>query len=120
SSSSRILRVWFRIVESMSSSSSATAPERLEGPGVSTSSKLFQSPGRRTLLFCLLLIAVVLVFYNPVIHNGFLNYDDDQYITENPHVWAGLTWATVKWAFTTYQQANWHPVTWLSHALDCE
>jgi protein O-mannosyl-transferase len=62
----------------------------------------------------------VLVSYNPVTHNGFLDYDDDQYITNNPHVRAGLTWATVKWAFTTYDQANWHPLTWLSHALDCE
>ena len=69
---------------------------------------------------CLLLIAVVLVSYNPVTHNGFLNYDDDGYITDNPHVRVGLTWATVKWAFTTYDKANWHPLTWLSHALDCE
>ena len=43
-----------------------------------------------------------------------------RYITDNPHVRAGLTWATVKWAFTTYDKANWHPLTWLSHALDCE
>src|SRR5260370_20399554 len=118
SSSSRILRVWFRIVEYMGSSSSAAVAKRLAGPGVSASSRLFQSPGRRTLLFCLLLIAVVLVFYNPATHNGFL-YDDDGYITDNPHVRAGLTWATVKWAFTTYDQGNWHPLNWLSHALDC-
>ena len=70
------------------------------------------------MVLCLLLTVVVLVFYNPVIHNGFLNYDDDGYITTNPHVRAGLTWATVKWAFTTYDKANWHPLTWLSHALD--
>ena len=103
----------------MSSSSSAAVAKRLERPGVSTSSKLFQSPAKRTLLLCLLLTVVVLVSYGPVIHNGFL-YDDDGYITDNPHVRVGLTWATVKWAFTTYDQANWHPVTWLSHALDCE
>jgi protein O-mannosyl-transferase len=104
----------------MSSSSSAAAPKRLEGPGVSTSSKLFQSPEQRTLLFCLLLTVVVLVSYNPVTHNGFLSWDDDNYITDNPHVRAGLTWPTVKWAFTTYYQANWAPLSWLSHALDCE
>ena len=105
----------------MSSSSSAAVAKRLERPEVSaSSSKLFQSSTKRTLVWCLLLTVVVLVFYNPVIHNGFLNYDDDQYITQNPHVWAGLTWATVKWAFTTYHLANWHPLTWLSHALDCE
>jgi len=82
--------------------------------------RLFRSPGQRTLLLCLLLTVVVLVSYNPVTRNGFLNYDDNGYITKNAHVRAGLTWATVKWAFTTYQQANWHPLTWLSHALDCQ
>ena len=102
----------------MSSSSTAAVAKRLERPGVPASSKLFQSPAQRTLLLCLLLTAVVLVVYNPVIHNGFLNFDDDGYITANAHVKAGLTWATVKWAFTTYNQGNWHPLTWLSHALD--
>ena len=104
----------------MSSSSSATAAKRLERPGVSTFSKLFESQRWRTLLFCLLLTVAVLVSYNPITHNGFINYDDDGYITDNPQVKAGLTWATVKWAFTTYDKANWHPLTWLSHALDCQ
>jgi len=106
----------------MSSSSSATAAKRPEAPGVSTPSsfQLFQSPQRPTLLLCLVLGAAVLVSYNPVTQNGFLNYDDDGYITDNPHVRAGLTWATVKYAFITYDKANWHPLTWLSYALDCE
>ena len=112
----------------MSSSSSAVAAQRLEASRGSPSSELFRSAQKRTLLrclllcvlLCLILIAVVLVFYSPVTHNGFLNYDDDQYITNNPHVRAGLTWQTVKWAFTTYDQANWHPLTWLSHALDSQ
>jgi len=103
----------------MSPSSSAAVAKRLEPSGDSASSKLFQSPAKRTPLLCLLLAAVVLMFYSPVTHNGFI-YDDNGYITINPHVRSGLTWATVKWAFTTYQQANWHPLTWLSHALDCE
>jgi tetratricopeptide (TPR) repeat protein len=104
----------------MSSSSSAAAAKCLEAPGVSPSSELFLSAQKRTLLLGLLLVGVVLAFYSPVTHNGLLNYDDDQYITNNPHVKAGLTWATVKWAFTTYDQANWAPLSWLSHALDCE
>jgi protein O-mannosyl-transferase len=82
--------------------------------------RLFQSPRRRTVLFCLLLACAVLLSYNPVTHNGFIRFDDDQYILDNPHVRAGLTLPTVKWAFTTYQEANWHPLTWLSHALDCQ
>jgi tetratricopeptide (TPR) repeat protein len=76
---------------------------------------------RRILLFCCLaLIAAVFAVYYPVVHNQFLNYDDQQYITENQHVTVGLTWKTVKWAFTTDTEANWHPLTWLSHAIDCQ
>ncbi len=95
----------------------AKCPDERKTP---TPSGLFQSPSTRTLLLCLLLAASVLACYNPVTHNSFLRYDDDRYIVDNPHVRAGLTWATVKWAFTTYEEANWHPLTWLSHALDCE
>jgi protein O-mannosyl-transferase len=107
-------------MESMNSSATAAVPKRVEAPGASTSSDPVQSSGERTLLLCLLLTAVVLVFYNPVTQNQFVRYDDDGYITGNPEVRAGLTWETVKWSFTTYEQANWHPLTWLSHALDCE
>jgi tetratricopeptide (TPR) repeat protein len=99
---------------------SAAATKRLEVPKVSTSSQLFQSPRERTLLLSLLLTVVVLVAYCPVVQNRFVDYDDRGYITDNPHVRAGLTRATVKWAFTAYYQANWHPLTWLSHALDCQ
>jgi tetratricopeptide (TPR) repeat protein len=74
----------------------------------------------RILLFCLTLVAAVLVCYRPAIHNGFLNYDDDAYITNNDHVKAGLTRATVKWALTTFDAANYHPLTWLAHALNCQ
>jgi tetratricopeptide (TPR) repeat protein len=104
----------------MNLSPTASATRRQEAPDVSTSSRLFRSPQKHTLLICLLLAAIVLVSYSPVTRNGFINYDDDQYITSNSHVKAGLTWATVTWAFTTYDQANWHPLTWLSHALDCD
>ena len=63
---------------------------------------------------------VTLAVYNPIVHNAFTNFDDDNYITDNAHVRAGLTWDTVKWAFTSREAANWHPLTWLSHALDCQ
>ncbi len=96
------------------------ALKHLERPDVANSSRLFRSSGTRTLLLCLLLAAVVLVSYNSITHNGFVNYDDDGNIRDNPHVRAGLTWATVKWAFTNFDAANWYPLTWLSHALDCQ
>lgn len=52
--------------------------------------------------------------------NDFINYDDDKYITENPQVYGGVTLESVKWAFTATHASNWHPLTWLSHMLDCE
>ena len=75
---------------------------------------------KRSTILCLLLVLVTLAFYNPVVHNGFTNLDDDLYVVNNPHVRAGLTWDTVKWAFASREAANWHPLTWLSHALDCQ
>ena len=66
------------------------------------------------------LAVVIAAVYWPVWHAGFLNYDDDQYVTANPHVRGGVTVAGVVWAFTAYHSWNWHPLTWLSHALDCE
>jgi protein O-mannosyl-transferase len=75
---------------------------------------------RQTLLCCLALVAAVFVFYSSVLRNQFLVYDDNLYISENSHVKDGLTWQTVKWAFTSYDESNWHPLTWLSHALDAE
>lgn len=82
--------------------------------------ELFTSPGKHTFVWCLLLIAASLALYLPVTHNDFVNFDDDTYIINNPHVRAGLTWNTVKWAFTRFEQGNWDPLTWLSHALDCQ
>ena len=74
----------------------------------------------RPRLIALLLALITLLAYWPVAHNGFVNYDDNVYVTKNPVVQHGLTWAGVKWAFTTEHSGYWHPVTWLSHMLDCE
>jgi protein O-mannosyl-transferase len=68
----------------------------------------------------LLLALVTLMIYLPVLHDGFVNYDDDDYVTTNRLVKNGLTPAGIHWAFTTFHSANWHPVTWLSHMLDCQ
>lgn len=68
---------------------------------------------------CLLLALVTLVLYNSVNRHPFVNYDDDRYVTENLHVRQGLTGGTIAWALTSTEQANWHPLTWMSHALDC-
>ena len=83
-------------------------------------SYIFQVPQRRRLIFCLLLVLATLALYNPVTRAPFLNYDDSDYVTDNPQVRAGLRWNTVVWAFQTSEASNWHPITWLSHALDCQ
>src|SRR5579872_1556682 len=84
------------------------------------SSELFSSPGKRTFILSLALVLLTVLAYLPVRNNAFINFDDNHYITANPHIKAGLSWDTVKWAFTTYDAANWHPLTWLSHALDSQ
>jgi tetratricopeptide (TPR) repeat protein len=81
---------------------------------------ILRSTGRHSVLLGLLLMVVTLAVYNPVTHNGFVNFDDDRYVTDNPQVRAGIHWGTISWAFTSLDQANWHPLTWLSHALDAQ
>ncbi len=83
-------------------------------------SHIFQLPQRRRLVLCLLLVLATLALYSPVTRAPFLNLDDSAYVTENLQVRAGLTWNTVVWAFRTSETSNWHPITWLSHALDCQ
>ena len=67
-----------------------------------------------------LLLLMVLGAFLPAMRNGFINFDDNVYVTENSHVQQGLTWANLGWAFTTRSAANWHPLTWLSHMVDWE
>jgi protein O-mannosyl-transferase len=74
----------------------------------------------RLRLIGLLLALITLVVYLPVGSHGFIGYDDDDYITNNPIVQKGLTWVGIKWAFTTWFASNWHPLTWISHMLDCQ
>jgi tetratricopeptide (TPR) repeat protein len=76
--------------------------------------RAFSSPA----FICLLLAAVTLAVFWPVVHCDFVNYDDPEYFTANPHVLTGLTPANAVWAFTTGHAGNWHPLTWLSLMLD--
>ncbi len=75
---------------------------------------------RSPALVCLLLALGALGAYWGVMRNDFVNYDDSDYVTANPHVERGLTKANIVWAFTTGHASNWHPLTWLSHMLDCQ
>ena len=67
-----------------------------------------------------LLAAAVLVVYGQTLRHDFIDFDDDRYVTANPVVLDGLTRDGLAWAFTTRHEANWHPLTWISHMLDVE
>jgi protein O-mannosyl-transferase len=72
-------------------------------------------------VICLWLAVVTAALYWPMMNHNFISfYDDASYITDNPHVKAGLTGSGIAWAFRTGYAANWHPLTWLSHMLDCQ
>jgi protein O-mannosyl-transferase len=75
-------------------------------------------PGR-TLAVFLALFAGALALYARTAGFGFVNYDDGAYVFDNPHVTGGLSLDNALWAFRSGHAANWHPVTWLSHMLDC-
>jgi len=76
-------------------------------------------PRKWALVVVVLLFTAAVALYYPVLHYPFINLDDTGYVVENEHVKYGLDWDTVKWALTTFDYTNWHPLTWLSHALDC-
>jgi protein O-mannosyl-transferase len=85
-----------------------------------TSDSLFGGFGKVWLVASLGLFALTLWTFFPAIDNGFVGYDDPELVTENSHVQAGVTWENVKWAFYAHTAANWHPLTLLSHMLDCQ
>jgi Tfp pilus assembly protein PilF len=76
----------------------------------------------RLVVFLAVLLALgTAAIYAPAMRNGFVNLDDPDYVTRNPHVLAGLTWADVRWALgSSYPSSNWHPLTWISHMLDVQ
>ena len=84
--------------------------------GAATGARL----GRTPAAVAAALAVVSFALYLPSLSNHFVNYDDHHYVTNNRVVQQGLTWEGVRWAFTTTTFANWLPVTWLSHMLDCE
>jgi tetratricopeptide (TPR) repeat protein len=97
------------------------AAARKSGVEQSAGSSLLTPARKQALLLCLLLAILTFALYSPVLGHSFIvSYDDDSYVTNNPHVQAGLTWDTITWALTSTEVSNWHPLTWLSHAFDCE
>src|SRR3954453_15111557 len=76
--------------------------------------------GRRDVLIAVLLALNTLAIYGQVITHQFITFDVDLYVWDNPVVMGGVTLQGIRWAFTTFHSANWHPVTWLSHMIDSQ
>lgn len=85
-------------------------------PSTPTLWALSQRPAVLSLVLALATVAL----YSPVHHHPFINYDDNEYVYQNPQVLSGLSWTTVEWAVTTTSASNWHPLTWLTHAAVCQ
>ncbi|HEY1663155.1 MAG TPA: hypothetical protein VGI03_12115 [Verrucomicrobiae bacterium] len=75
---------------------------------------------RSTAIILFGLAVITLLVYLPLLRHDFINYDDPDYILGNPHVNHGLTWSGITWAFQSAENANWHPLTWISHMIDCQ
>ncbi len=92
-----------------------TKQHRAETISAAASNRKFE---RSDILIAVGLVAVTLAVYSQVLTHQFIGFDDDVYITSNQMVMGGLTLKGIAWAFTTFESANWHPLTWLSHMLD--
>ncbi len=71
-----------------------------------------------TYLIIAFLIVASGLAYGRILCNDFINFDDNEYITENNHIKSGINIESIKWAITSSYASNWHPLTWLSHMLD--
>jgi len=96
------------------------------GSGVTVSetvephSPLALSGGKQNVEICIVLAVATLCVYSLVLRHPFVNYDDDIYVVNNPQVNTGLSWQNIRWSLTALWAGNWHPITWFSHALDCQ
>jgi len=100
----------------------AVVARKTQGPAGSATVEIapHSTNTRRTVAGCILLAVVTFAVYSRAIRNPFINFDDSAYVTENRIVQQGLTADALRWAFSTTAEANWHPITWLSHEFDCQ
>jgi protein O-mannosyl-transferase len=66
------------------------------------------------------LAAIVWIAFGRALSSDFVGYDDQSYVVRNPIVTNGLTLDGIQWAFTHVHATNWHPLTTISHMLDCQ
>ncbi|HZQ47582.1 MAG TPA: hypothetical protein VFC07_11250, partial [Verrucomicrobiae bacterium] len=69
---------------------------------------------------CFVLALITFAVFGQTLHHKFIDFDDNEYVYENPVVTRGLTIKGIAWAFAGAHAHNWHPLTWLSHMLDCQ
>ena len=104
-----------------SEASAGTAPFSLvRRPGQSALPQPRVPSRSPTLAICGLLLLAVVAVYGQTAWFDFLNYDDGTYVADNAAIRQGVSWKGIAWSFTAFDGANWHPVTWLSHMLDCQ
>src|SRR6476659_9228851 len=72
-----------------------------------------------TTIVCVLLVAAVWIVFGQTLGYDFVNYDDHEYVYENPRITRGLSFDGMLWAFSHVHSSNWHPMTTMSHMLDC-
>ena len=72
------------------------------------------------LIICIILSIITVAVFWQVGSHEFISFDDNDYVTENRHVQDGITLKGIVWAFAEPHAHNWHPLTWLSHMLDCQ
>ncbi|MEM9294091.1 MAG: tetratricopeptide repeat protein [Acidobacteriota bacterium] len=110
--------------EHANSQASASGTQKADAPKASTTraSKAEREPAPRWAAWAaaVVLALLVAVAFGDATSYPFVNFDDDEYVTENPPVLDGLTTESLEWAWSTFHAANWHPLTWMSHMLDVE
>jgi len=77
-------------------------------------------PDHKIPMICIFLIVATVLAFWQVNRCDFVGYDDTKYVTDNSHIQHGLTMKGIRWALTTGHEANWHPLTWISHMLDVQ
>jgi hypothetical protein len=76
--------------------------------------------GWEVIVICVVLMILVFLVFGQTLGHGFVHYDDDTYVYENPIVLKGLSFEGLRWAFTYGEIGHWHPLTWVTHMLDCQ
>ena len=74
----------------------------------------------KILLLCIVLMTATFAVFCQTLSHDFVNFDDNLYVYENRHIQNGLKVDNIIWAFTSTHAGNWHPLTWISHMVDCQ